>query len=99
MHAKDDLYFYVGGLGKTSISESHTLIQNEFNSGTGTTGQQYNPSRYWGTGGGATDVRLVGGTWNSFSSLKSRIMVAGSGGGRYIGDGSDIPGGSAACPV
>ena len=35
-------------------------------------------------GGGATDIRLVGGSWNSFDSLKSRIMVAaGGGGGMY----------------
>lgn len=27
-------------------------------------------------GGGATDVRLIGGPWNDFESLKSRIMVA-----------------------
>ena len=35
-------------------------------------------------GGGATDVRLVAGAWNDFSSLKSRIMVAGAGGGGVI---------------
>lgn len=35
-------------------------------------------------GGGATDVRLVPGTWNDFSSLKSRIMVAAGGGGVTI---------------
>ncbi len=33
------------------------------------------------SGGGATDVRLTGGEWNQFESLKSRIMVAGGGGG------------------
>lgn len=32
-------------------------------------------------GGGATDIRLVDGSWNNFDSLKSRIMVAGGGGG------------------
>ena len=32
-------------------------------------------------GGGATDIRLVSGTWNNLNSLKSRIMVAGGGGG------------------
>ena len=41
-------------------------------------------------GGGATDVRLIGGSWNDFNSLKSRIMVAagGSGGERWTGFGS-----------
>lgn len=34
-----------------------------------------------GGGGGATDIRLVSGTWNDFESLKSRIMVASGGGG------------------
>ena len=32
-------------------------------------------------GGGATDIRLVGGDWNNFESLKSRIFVSGGGGG------------------
>ena len=32
-------------------------------------------------GGGATDVRLFGGNWDDFHSLKTRIMVAGGGGG------------------
>ena len=30
---------------------------------------------------GATDVRLIKGSWDNFESLKSRIMVAGGGGG------------------
>ena len=34
-----------------------------------------------GTGGGATDFRLINGSWDSFESLKSRIMVAAGGGG------------------
>jgi len=33
------------------------------------------------SGGGATDIRLVSGNWDNFDSLKSRIMVAGGGGG------------------
>jgi hypothetical protein len=33
------------------------------------------------SGGGSTDVRLTNGAWNEFSSLKSRIIVAGGGGG------------------
>ena len=41
------------------------------------------------SGGGATDVRLVNGAWDDFTSLKSRIMVAaGGGGGTYWGIGS-----------
>ena len=32
-------------------------------------------------GGGASDIRLLNGSWDDFSSLKSRIMVAAGGGG------------------
>lgn len=41
-----------------------------------------------GTGGGATDIRLSGGDWNDFNSLKTRIMVAAAGGGSFIDPGS-----------
>ena len=34
-------------------------------------------------GGGATDIRLVGGLWNANAGLYSRIIVAGGGGGRH----------------
>ena len=34
-----------------------------------------------GGGGGATDIRIISGTWDNSTSLKSRIMVAGGGGG------------------
>ena len=34
-------------------------------------------------GGGATDIRLTGGNWDNFASLKSRIMVSGGGGGGF----------------
>ena len=33
------------------------------------------------SGGGSTDVRLKGGSWDDFESLKSRIIVSGAGGG------------------
>ena len=35
-------------------------------------------------GGGATDIRITGGNWNLFSSLKDRIMVAAGGGGGFL---------------
>ena len=60
------LYFYVG---QKSSKVGNT---SGFNAGTGTSAGY--------PGGGATDVRLVGGAWNDFDSLKSRIMVAGGGG-------------------
>lgn len=40
-------------------------------------------NRSFGSGGGATDVRLTGGLWDDFNSLKSRIMVAAGGGGTF----------------
>jgi hypothetical protein len=36
---------------------------------------------YFGGGGGATDIRLVGGNWNESAGLLSRIIVAGGGSG------------------
>lgn len=37
--------------------------------------------KYGSPGRGATDIRLLGGIWNNFDSLKSRIMVATGGAG------------------
>ena len=52
-----------------------------------------------GSGGGATDFRVVGGAWNDTNSLRSRFLVAGGGGGSdnktdtYGDDGSGGSGG------
>ena len=51
------------------------------------------------SGGGSSDVRLTGGTWNDFASLKSRIMVAAGGGGgenveKHGGYGGALTGGA-----
>lgn len=65
------LYIYVGEQGNTKQKEI-------FNGGgIGGTGDR-NPGA---SGGGATDIRLEKGSWSDFNSLKSRIMVAGAGGG------------------
>lgn len=64
----DHLYFYVGEQGSKAAA---------FNGGGA--GSDSDP-RYF-AGGGATDVRLISGTWNDESSLESRIMVAAGGGG------------------
>ena len=77
------LYIYVGEIAKN--------LQNgtTFNGGTSI-------NNYW-PGGGSTDIRLAEGTnWNDSSSIKTRIMVAGSGGictGGASGNGGDIIGG------
>ena len=69
------LYLYIGELGgRTAIPST------PFNSGSCQTDNGI--EWQWGrSGGGATDIRLVSGTWNDFNSLKSRIMVAAGGGG------------------
>ena len=82
------LYIYVGGRGVTNgnfgqeVPENHEELSYGFSeggyNGGGSSGNQ---SIYNGSGGGATDIRIVNGNWNDFNSLKSRIMVAGGGGG------------------
>ena len=59
------LYVYVGG----HVHEGSSSIT--YNGG----------GKSQRNGGGASDVRLVGGEWNDFESLKNRIIVAGGGGG------------------
>ena len=58
-------YIYVGGIGQQNFDG------NAFNGG----------GKSQRGGGGGSDVRLIGGDWNDFESLKSRIIVAGGGGG------------------
>jgi len=64
-----NIYIYVGQSGEGTKEQT-------FNGG-GTGGVIHNA----GSGGGATDVRLIGGIWSNFNSLKSRIIVAAGGGG------------------
>ena len=82
------LFFYVGGVGATNGSGNQELddkYQNEnfgsVNGGYNGGGDSGNQSIYNGSGGGATDIRIVDGSWNNFDSLKSRIIVAAAGGG------------------
>ena len=50
-------------------------------------------------GGGSSDIRLIGGEWDDFSSLKSRILVAAGAGAKDCdgngGDGGETRGGDA----
>ena len=64
-----NVYIYVGQSGEETIERT-------FNGG------GYANTFYGAfSGGGATDLRLTGGVWNDFGSLKSRIIVAAGGGG------------------
>lgn len=88
------LYVYVGGQGQTNGSNGKELSDNFYNEDFGTSSGGYNgggnsgnQSIYNGSGGGATDIRLVSNSIDNFSSLKSRIIVAAGGGGssQHIG--------------
>ncbi len=72
----DKVYIYVGGIGKTGSSGT---ISGGYNGGG--IGKVGSGGRAIGSGGGATDIRLIKGIWNNLDSLKSRIIVAGGGGG------------------
>ena len=75
--ANEKLYFYVGGQGM-QCNPSTDCIPG-YNGGGSSSCYNNNCGV---SGSGATDVRLVGGDWKNLESLKSRIMVAGAGGGR-----------------
>ena len=76
-----NLYLYVGSEGQYVNGFQKTV--SSYNGGSSAVGQEMT-TRYFGAGGGATDIRLSDGVWNSFNSLKSRIMVASAGGGSYV---------------
>ena len=76
--AGDTLYVNVGGKGKYTPHSTATLTPGGWNGG----GDGYgHTDKTVGSGGGATDIRLVNDDWNNITSLKSRILVAGGGGG------------------
>lgn len=72
----DKFYIYVGGSGVTGVGTNHFSGPKG-----GWNGGGDGSNRNSGSGGGATDVRVVSGNWNDTASLQSRIMVAGAGGG------------------
>ena len=97
------LYLYVGQKGSNNHMDSyngggHGGYGCNPNNSSGdvcyrTPEKQINYTQYFGnSGGGATDVRVINGDWNDENSLRSRIMVAGGGGGRQsyesAGDGN-----------
>lgn len=79
MESGETVYVYVGEAGVRDKGNYYTY------NGGGAITNNY-PDKNNGSGGGATDIRLVKDTtssngWSDFDSLKSRIMVAGGGGG------------------
>lgn len=86
LNAGEKLYVFVGQKGLSTTA--NMMAWNGGGYGTA------------GSGGGATDIRLIGDTsWNSIDGLRSRIMVAGAGGGtdtytdgEYGGDGGTLSG-------
>jgi prepilin-type N-terminal cleavage/methylation domain-containing protein len=71
LNAGSNLYLYVAGAPGTDDTGGWN------GGGTISPGQ----SAYGRAGGGATDARVVVGTWDAEASLRSRIMVAAGGGG------------------
>lgn len=70
-----NLYIHVGGKGKNN-NTTGGVLEGGYNGG-----GSASDGLYASSGGGASDVRLVSGDANSFTSLKSRILVAAGGGG------------------
>ena len=64
-----------GGINFENCGISNTVIYNNGGYAVQIRGMWNYP------GGGSTDIRVTNGNWNDFNSLKSRIMVASSGGG------------------
>ena len=97
-----NLYLYVG-----ECSGNNSYAGGWNGGGNGQSGS--NTSQQGGcAGGGATDIRIIGGDWNNVKSLCSRIMVAGGGGGAgsthsegtgYGGYGGGIDGGDGYDPT
>ena len=76
LNKNEILYIYVGEMGNKSE------INGTFNGGGASSKGSYGSQYYQNyPGAGATDVRLVNGSWNNAISLRSRIMVA-AGSGR-----------------
>ena len=66
-----NLYAYIGQQGVATNTQT-------FN---GNLAPQNNFTTFYAAGGGATDIRTISGAWNNEDSLRSRVIVAGAGGG------------------
>ncbi len=94
--ATTSFYIYVGQLGGTGGTRGSGYSDGGVAgwNGGGTGGSDAD-NDVGGGGGGATDIRIVSGAWNNVASLRSRIMVAGGGGGSHpSGVGGGVNGGT-----
>ena len=82
-------YIYVGEKGQGGVYKSN--VNGSWNGG-GKGCHDGEDDESAGAGGGATDIRLINGTWDNFISLKSQLMVAGAGGGGSYYNSSDQKG-------
>ena len=92
LNGTEVLYLYVGGKGLVTRESTAEYKAGGYNGGGDTNGQSC-CGRTYGTGGGASDIRLVGGDWDDTESLVSRIMVAAGGGGGFNGNNGGNAGG------
>ena len=102
----EKLYIYIGAQGIIAPTKVNDITDVMYNGGGYAGGQSGFTDRYFGTGGGATDIRYFGNVtpssdelkWNSELGLNSRIMVASGGGGSFNelngGDGGGLLGNS-----
>ena len=76
--ASKTFFVYIGGKGADGVIG--TSVAGGWNGG-GSGDWDGDDDETGGGGGGATDIRITNGAWDNFTSLLSRIMVAGGGGG------------------
>lgn len=79
----EKIYLYVGNQPQNNLDTTTVYTAGGWNGGGNGIIASDKDDRGTG-GGGATDVRIINGNWNDYDSLKSRIMVAGGGGGSIV---------------
>ena len=84
LSSKQGIHTYVGGKGNDAGSNGKCGSPAGGWNGGGIGGKDGNCDSQpepGGAGGGSSDIRVVSGSWNDVTSLRSRIMVAAGGGG------------------
>ena len=91
LRSQKTLFLYIGGHGTNSTMGTPGL--GGYNGGVNGANDLKDKSCASAGSGGATDLRIIGGDWNSTHGLKNRIIVAGGGGSagcwKYAGNGGD----------